>query len=391
MTLAPARPPELIDTPGALTTAADFLHRHRSIAVDTESNSMHAYQEQVCLMQFTAGGRDLLVDPLALDSLEPLRDLFEDPATEVIFHAAEYDLIGLYRDFGWRIAGLFDTMIAARTLGWHKVGLANMLNHYYGVRLDKRYQRANWGERPLSDEMMAYARLDTFYLHDLRDRLRTSLAEQGALEEASEEFDRIAANAVRLAEHQLALADRDDNFWRINHAYDLDRRGAARLRALYDYREQQASQRNYPVFKILRDATLLDIARDNPRSLDELNEIESISAGQVRRFGKDILRALKHAASASPPKRPPYRRPDQDWLERVDALKTWRKQRARKRDVETDVILAREVLEELATVNPRDPDELAQVSGLGPWRRAQYADEILSVLKQVGNHNGHQR
>ncbi len=109
--------PVLITRPGPLKDLAADLSRQSLVAVDTESNSLHAYREQVCLIQFSTEETDYLVDPLALDDLSSLGPIFANPDIEKIFHAAEYDLICLKRDFGFQFANLFDTMVAASILG----------------------------------------------------------------------------------------------------------------------------------------------------------------------------------------------------------------------------------------------------------------------------------
>ncbi|MEM5773869.1 MAG: ribonuclease D, partial [Anaerolineaceae bacterium] len=153
-----------MDQPSALRKMVHDLARCRFVAVDTESNSLYAYQEQVCLIQFSTGDQDYLVDPLAIRDLSSLEPLFSSPHIEKIFHAAEYDIICLKRDFGFSFANIFDTMLAGRILKFDQIGLAAMLETEYGIVLDKRFQRANWAERPLSEEQKAYARLDTHYL-----------------------------------------------------------------------------------------------------------------------------------------------------------------------------------------------------------------------------------
>ena len=153
--------PVLITRPDALIQLANQLANEPILAVDTESNSLYAFQEQVCLIQFSTPQDDFLVDPLALDDLSPLAGLFADPKIEKIFHAAEYDLITLKRDYHFDFENLFDTMIAARILGWEKIGLGSILKSEFDVELNKRYQRANWGKRPIPSEMVNYARLDT--------------------------------------------------------------------------------------------------------------------------------------------------------------------------------------------------------------------------------------
>ena len=120
-------PSQVITHAAALRTLAKELQRHPIIAVDTESNSLYAYRERVCLIQFSTPLADTLVDPLALDDLTPLAPIFADPKIEKVFHAAEYDLICLKRDFGFEFANLFDTLVAARILGRKQVGLGAIL------------------------------------------------------------------------------------------------------------------------------------------------------------------------------------------------------------------------------------------------------------------------
>src|SRR5689334_8150940 len=174
----PLPAPTWVDTPAALRDMAETLSAQPCIAVDTEANSLHAYRERVCLIQFSIPGADYLVDPLALDDLTYLAPIFADAHIEKIFHAAEYDVIGLHRDFDFVFANIFDTMVAARTLGYAAVGLGSLLAEKFNLDLDKHNQKADWGQRPLSDELVDYARLDTRYLIPLRELLEAELREK---------------------------------------------------------------------------------------------------------------------------------------------------------------------------------------------------------------------
>jgi len=168
----------------------EILAREPRLAVDTEANSLHAYREQVCLIQFSTPQTDYLVDPLSLDDLTHLAPLFSDQGIEIIFHAAEYDVLGLQRDFDFSFSNLFDTMLAARTLGYKQVGLGRLLADKFNVDVDKHNQKADWGQRPLTPGLIDYARLDTHYLIALRDILEAELREKGRWELAQEDFAR---------------------------------------------------------------------------------------------------------------------------------------------------------------------------------------------------------
>jgi ribonuclease D len=154
-------PYKFIQDQGSWQKCLSALQQESSLAIDLEANSLYAYQEQVCLVQITIPSQDFIIDPVARLELEPLGAVLQDPAVEKIFHAAEYDLMLLKREFGWEVTNLFDTMWAARILGYQRVGLANILEDRYDIRLNKKYQKANWCRRPLSPSQLTYAQMDT--------------------------------------------------------------------------------------------------------------------------------------------------------------------------------------------------------------------------------------
>jgi ribonuclease D len=134
---------------------------------------------------------------------------------EKIFHAAEYDLICLKRDFGFSFANLFDTMVAARLLGRKEVGLGAILESEFEVHADKRHQRADWGRRPLDEALLAYATLDTHYLIPLRSILKHELEEKGLWELAQEDFQRLCRISVPPPDEDAHA------WWRIGGSHEL--------------------------------------------------------------------------------------------------------------------------------------------------------------------------
>lgn len=372
--------PVLITRQAALQRLADTLRGEKIIAVDTESNSLYAYQEQVCLIQFTARGIDYLVDPLALDDLSPLAPVFSDPAIEKVFHAAEYDLICLKRDFGYTFNNLFDTMVAARILGRELYGLGAILEEEFGVQVDKRYQRANWGQRPLPPELLAYARLDTHFLIPLRNRFMNQLQEEGKWPLAQEDFRRLTElngyNGRENNNHTAAC-------WRVSGSYDLTPQQAAVLLELCKYRDEAAQQLNRPLFKVINDRTLLIIASEMPRQLRDLEHIPGMTRRQIERHGMALLAAVQRGLNAEPIHPPRTQRPSEQYLERLDALRQWRKQTAERLGVKSDVILPRDLMTAIAERNPHNLQELEGVLKEVPWRFSQFGQEILEAMKRA--------
>ncbi len=347
------------------------------VAVDTESNSLHAYRERVCLMQLSIPSADFLIDPLASIDLGALGPMFADPSIEKVLHACEYDVIGLRRDFGFRFNNLFDTMWAARILGWPRVGLADILRERFGVRLDKRWQRHNWGERPLSPDALSYARLDTHYLLALRDVQIGELQQRGRQEEAREVFaDLTQAEAAPRDE-----ADRGGGFWRVKGAIDLEPAARAVLRELYLYRESEARRLDRPPFKVIGDRTLIAVAEARPSRLEHLRRSPGMTDAQINRHGRNLLRAVTRGRRADPPRPPPRKSIDPAVLDRYERLREWRKRVALQRGVEADVIVGNAALMALARRHPRDLGDLGGIDGLGPWRRRTYGQAILEALR----------
>jgi ribonuclease D len=287
--------PIWVDTSSALKRLAESLSRHDCIAVDTEANSLHAYRERVCLIQFSTPEADYLVDPLALDDLTYLAPIFADPHIEKIFHAAEYDVLGLHRDFDFVFANIFDTMLAARTLGYGAVGLGSLLTEKFGLDLDKQNQKADWGQRPLTKELVNYARLDTHYLVPLRELLEDELRSKERWELAHEDFTRccfINGNSNR---------DPQERWERVNGQKELDPRQQTILNELCIAREKMAKRLDRPVFKVMGDHILLEISKSLPETLEDLESM-GMTEKQIQRYGKTLLEAVQRGAHASPVK-----------------------------------------------------------------------------------------
>lgn len=367
-------PPVYIQEPAGLRSLVLTLNAEPRIGVDTESNSMHAYREQVCLLQFSTSEADYLVDPLAIQDLLPLAPVFANPGIEKIFHAAEYDVMTLKRDFGFQIRGIFDTHIAVRSLGWTKSGLAHALHEVFDVKVQKRYQRADWGRRPLPDDMLDYARLDTHYLIPLRDHLYGLLEKAGRLEAAQELFRMVGESAP----HDPSFDP--DGFWRLQEAHRLPEQKVAVLQELYLVREELAQQADRPPFKVLSDQALLRIAANLPSSQSQLLELDGVGRGTLHRFGEPILAAVQLGLKRPPPAKPKRSRRDDQVVERYEELRSWRKRTARAAGVESDIILPRDTLWEIAHNAPTTRSELRELMPGLDWRFETYGDDVLQVI-----------
>jgi ribonuclease D len=378
---APNITPKLVTRPNQLEQAVKTMLAQPIVAVDTESNSLFAYREQVCLIQFSLRGHDYLVDPLALRDLSPLEKIFGSTKIEKIFHAAEYDLLTMRRDFGFRFRNLFDTMIAARILGRSRVGLGSLLKDEFGIHLEKKFQRANWGRRPLPNAMRQYAINDTHYLIRLRNLLIKELKSNGRWPIAAEDFARLEiTNGSLLETNGTGANSNGADVWRVNGVRDLKPSQVAILQELVDYREERAKQINRPVFKVIGDKTLVAIAEEAPSTLDALAELPGMSEKQVRRHGKALLQAVWEGQQKLPLRRPRGPRRDDRIIALSESLRNWRKLTAREMKVESDVVLPRAVMDEISNALPKSREELASLMAQVPWREQKFGEKIYQVI-----------
>jgi len=377
--------PLLVYTPKALRQMIAQLRKQVRFALDTESNSLYSYQGRVCLIQISApdgdsgGIVDYLVDPLRLDTLAPLGEVLADPNNEIVMHAADNDMLTLYRSYGFTAARIFDTQLAARILGWKQIGLAAVLENQFGIVSDKRMQRTDWGKRPLTPQQIAYAVMDTHYLLPLRELLVDELQQRGRWEEAQDAFALLAA-----ADPSTRQAD-ERTFWSMRAARDVEREQHGVLEALWQWREETARTVDRPPFKVVNDAVLVAMVQEQPHSMDALRSIQGLSDLQVQRYGNVILDTLDSGRSRPLPPLPngdarPEHMLEKADLTRFDVLRRWRTETARARGVDPDIVLPNSTLLTIAQRNPATLEELATVPELGAWKMANYGAQILASL-----------
>ena len=366
-------PPIWVNTKQVLQKMMDDLVTQSRVAVDTESNSLHAFREQVCLIQITSSHTDYLIDPLELRDLKLLAPIFSTPRIEKVFHAAEYDLICLRRDFGFSFANLFDTMHAARVLGYPAVGLDRLLGDKFNIQMDKRHQKANWAARPLSKEQIHYARLDTHYLFNLRDALEQELREKNRWEFAKDDFMR----ACLLDE--VKQKTNGESWERFSGRKDLSLRELTVMAYLCKWREKEAEKLNRPLYKVIMDDTLITLSKNQAQQKVDLSAA-GLSEKQIHLWGDAVLAAIRQGVSAPLVERKQVEAKNDAFLRRLEKLKLWRKSAGQEMGVESDVVLPKPYLSALAENPPKDADELAAMMKDTPSRVEKYGPQILKVL-----------
>ncbi|TAE75774.1 MAG: hypothetical protein EAZ65_09270 [Verrucomicrobia bacterium] len=338
----------LIQKPNELSYLLEQFTLGDLCAIDTEADSLHRYRESLCLIQFSCGGRNELIDPLGLSDLEPLRDFLG--ARTVWMHGADYDMTMLRRSFGALPPRVYDTQIGARLLGVRRFGLADLVELYFGVVLSKSSQKADWGKRPLSPKMMEYALNDVRYLLPMGERICQELEAKGRFEWFLE-----SCEAAR-----IKVLERDETRgepWRIQGSGRLDRLGLNYLKFLWEWRDVEAAAWDRPSFMVLTNRQLIEWGL----ALSSGKRIEFPPHYRPERR-KRLMEALDAARDLDKdlwPEKPRglRRRRDSEFDTRVAALIAARDRRAAELDIDASLIAPRSVLESIAD-GESDPAEV---------------------------------
>jgi ribonuclease D len=370
-----------IDRQDALESALSRVAAERVIAVDTEADSLHSYFDKVCLIQLSAGGEDLVIDPLTRVDLSRFGAILADPNVTKILHGADYDLRILNRDFGFTITNLVDTMVSAQLLGYEAFGLGALLDRHFGVKVDKAHQRADWAMRPLPPQMLDYAAMDTRYLLPLAETLRAELTALGRWPWALEEFSRL--EAIRFRE-----TAEDEEVWRrLKKISELDRRSLAILRDLHAWRDALARKADRPPFKIIGNDSIVEIAKERPTDLAALSKLKSVSQYHRNRYAKELV-GMVNRGLALPEDELPERNEPKQWIRdkalehRIERLKKIRDKIAADLKIDSGVLAPRHVLTAIATTGTLD------VPAMREWQKGVLGVPLLAALATTSS-SGH--
>ena len=370
--------PIYLDTTSTVDNFLASIAATPILALDTEGASFHRFVDRIYLLQLSTRDETAIIDPLPIGSPAGLGRLLESPEVEIVFHDADYDLRLLHQDYGWNVCNIFDTRVAAQLLGLKAFGLAALLERYFGVKIDKKYQRADWSLRPLTQGMLDYAAQDTIHLLELRNRLKEDLDRAGRWGWAQEEFSLL--EGTRWSDESPSEA-----FFRIKGARDLNRRELAILRELVPWRDDVARVLDRATFRVIGNEQLLDIARVQPASREALGSIKGMPRGILEARGEELLDAVQRGLAVPDnalPRFPKAKRWDRDpdFDTRVNALKTVRDAAASRLDLDPGVLCSRDRMEAVARRNPETLEQLSDVSELRNWQRQLLGADFVKAL-----------
>ena len=374
---------QVIDTAAGLEEIARSLEKEKAAAVDLEADSMYHYKEKVCLIQIATDKIFVVIDPLAIKDLSPLKPIFSNPNIKKIFHGADYDVRSLYRDFEIRINNLFDTELACRFLGIKETGLQAVLKTFFNVNVDKKYQKKDWSKRPLPKEMMAYASKDVIYLLPLARMLIHKLKKIDRMTWVLEECE-------DLSKVRPVLSNEAPLFMKFKGAGRLKSRSLAVLEALLQFRKRVAEKKDRPFFKIIGNESIMKITTARPVTLRRLKNINALSNRQISMYGSGLINVVAKTLKIPDSELPvfPSQRPPvlpNGASAKIKALKFWRASKANALGIDPGMLCNNALITAIAVKNPGDSKSLETVKEMKNWQKQAFGNEIIRVLKRASN------
>ncbi|WP_457553651.1 ribonuclease D [Desulfobacula sp.] len=369
---------KFIESDAELKNICDDLLKEKIIAVDLEADSMHCFKEKICLIQIASSSQAFLVDPFEIKEVSSFINLLENHDVIKVFHGSDFDIRSLDRDYQVQVNNLFDTEIACRFLGIKERGLAALLKQNFNVDVDKKFQKADWGKRPVRQEMIEYSVGDVAYLTKLHDIIHQKLLSNGRLSWAVEEFE-IQAKVRYENNHIRPL------FKKFKGAGKMDNRSLAVLENLLQVRLKIAEKKDRPLYKIMANASLMTMANEKPVTIDQMLRIRAISSKQADMYGDLCVEAivnameLEHKALPSYPK---IRRPKKDVkvLKKIERLKKMREKVSGSMGIEPGFLLNNAMIASIAFENPATIEDLLAIDNLRHWQVETMGENILSCL-----------
>jgi ribonuclease D len=368
-------------TSDEVAAAAELARAAGRFGIDTEFMSEGRYRALLCLVQIavddpeTPGeSRIILIDSLADVDFAPFAELISDPEVEIVLHAGRQDAAILRRAWQSTPVNIFDTQICAGFAGESaQAGYGNLIGSILGRRVGKTASYTRWDARPLTSEQLSYAREDVAHLLELADALKQRLDDSARLDWALEECRRL----------ETATDERDpETAWeRLPRINQLDPRSRAVAQELAAWRERTASAEDRPIGSVLADPPLVELAKRQPQSLHEIEQIRGIHRSGVKRRGVALLEAIARGRDAPPIPRDERRgRSEPGDAPLIVLAEALLRARALEAGLAYELIASRSELEQIVAAARRSEPEPG-VRTLAGWRRELVGSDLRDLLE----------
>jgi ribonuclease D len=289
---APSSTAELITQSRDLRDIVEAARSTGTVGLDTEFFRERTYRARLCLAQLSVGDTVVLVDPLSSVDMNPVAALVGDPSVNVVVHAGGQDLELFHEQFGAHPQNIFDVQRAAGFAGYGaSMSYGALVGGVLGVSLRKGESYTDWCRRPLTAEQLDYAADDVRFLLPVAARLRVKLEELGRLEWVEEE--------MRAMERSASSPVGVDEAWRkVSGRGSLSGSQTAVLREVAWWREREAMARDVPRGWIVKDPTLIEMARRAPTTRQALARLRGVNAKEIERSHEELIAAIQRGRAA---------------------------------------------------------------------------------------------
>ncbi len=347
------------------------------MGLDTEFLREKTYRAKLCLVQVSTAENIYLLDPLAGYDLTPIANLIGAPDVEVLVHAGRQDFEIFYERYGAIPRKVFDVQLAAGFAGLGaSLPYGRLVEDVTGNTLVKGESYTDWCKRPLSDAQLDYAADDVRFLRQIADALTAKLTKIGRLDWAAGEM-------VSYESEELYLTDPRESWRRVSGRGGLSSKQLSVLREIAAWREEAAAQRDLPKGWIVKDQTLVEIARRGPSSMSQLQSLRGVNAREMERSGPALLKAVGRAKGAEPIEMPASAPKSAQMRSRTlvglaDAIV---RSRCESAEVAPELVSTRGELEALLTdafIGRLDPERHRMLQG---WRRKLVGDAVVALAE----------
>ncbi|MHA1169044.1 MAG: ribonuclease D, partial [Candidatus Hodarchaeales archaeon] len=374
--------PEYITDSKQLEQAVKQILKYDTVSVDIEADGRFSYVEKLCLVQLATVEKAYIIDVLMNDDNSLLRDIFENRNIQKIFHDGRWDIELIKRDLKINVLNVFDTSAAYRVIGnIHHTSLDKLIHNYFDVSLDKKLQKANWGKRPLTNEMLIYGQLDVHFLIPLKEKLLKEIVSMDRLyliEDYCSFLESVTPTEAKF---------NPNSFWRVKGMQKLSPQQQAVLKELYLWRESVAKARNKPPYMIMSNDLLIEISKNCPSNKEELLGIYHAKEYLVNKYGKKIINCVKKGLESEAPVFP-----EDNIIKRYPQVKNdlkvnklffvkiseWRRKTASRLGIDPELVLPKDSVLKLAFLIEKG--EIHPLPGFSEEKIRRYRKELMRLL-----------
>lgn len=342
------------------------------LAIDTEFLREKTYYARLCLLQLATPKEVVVVDPFALETLDPLIPLLESPTIVKVFHAGRQDLEILYHETGVLPAPIFDTQVAAALLGHvQQIGYGGLVHNLCGVTLKKADSFTDWARRPLTPSQINYAADDVIYLPQMYTIMRRELKKKRRLHWLDKDFE-------AMTDPESYKIDPYDRYRRLKRVSSLSHKQLNAAREVAAWREIDAQEKDIPRKWILTDEQIVEICKREPKTIDELYMVRGVPEKLEVRTARVLIKLIKKALDAPEDTWPEIDRPVKNEPNvdiPLNLMNAVVQLRARENDIAVQTLANSSDLVRIARGYRED------VELLTGWRKRIVGDELVDLVE----------